>query len=119
MNQFTVTSILLILLQVSRYAHGSGKIVPVAVDSQSNNKDLKTEEARFRDPVMPEYYDRDRQGFVTQNYGNNYSPYDRYGYNNNNNNNFDRTASQYYATRFPGGYDSRERYGNSKLQRVE
>lgn len=114
MNQFTVTSILLILLQVSRYALGSGKIVPVAVDSQSNgNKDLKTEEARFRDPVMPEYYDRDRQGFVTQNYGNNYSPYDRYGYNNN----FDRASSQYYANRFPGGYDSRERYGNSKLQK--
>jgi hypothetical protein len=112
MNQFTVTSILLILLQVSRYALGSGKIVPVAVDSQSNgNKDLKTEEARFRDPVMPEYYDRDRQGFVTSNTGNNYSPYDRYGYNNN----FDRAASQYYANRFPGGYDSRERYGNSKL----
>ncbi|CAG9799916.1 unnamed protein product [Chironomus riparius] len=112
MNQFTVTSILLILLQVSRYALGSGKIVPVGVDSQSNgNKDLKTEEARFRDPVMPEYYDRDRTGFVTSNqYGNNNSPYDRYGYNNNN---FDRATSQYYANRFPGGYDSRERYGNT------
>lgn len=110
MNQFSVTSIVFILLHLSIYVHGNGKITPVAVDNQSNGKqDLKTEEARFRDP-MPEYYDRDRQGFITSNYGNNYSPFERYGYSNN----LDRIASNYYATRFPGGYDSRERYGNSK-----
>lgn len=111
MNQLVVSSIVLILLHSSCCVLGSGKITPVAVDNQSNGKqDLKPEEARFRDPVMPEYYDRDRQGFITSNYNGGNSPYERYGYSNN----FDRLASSYYATRFPGGYDSREKFGNGE-----
>lgn len=129
MNRLTVTSLVIILMHASLSVLANVKITPIAVDNKSNIKsDLKSEEARFRDPIMPEYYDRNRnQNFVTSNYDSySGSAYDRYGYNNpmNTNNNFDRLQSTYdrYGVRYPGSgspastFDgSRERFGSSKL----
>lgn len=90
MNRLALTSFVLIVLNiVIRSALANVKITPIAVENKSNLKasDLKVEEARYRDPVMPEYYggsyDRNRQNFVTgSNYGSyagGMSNYDRYG----------------------------------------
>jgi hypothetical protein len=112
MNQLIVNSVLLVLLQLALSAFANVKITPIAVNSKSGENmksDLKVEEARFRDPVMPEYYDRNRQGFVTSTYDENYggSAFDRYGYNNYynkiNNNNFDRYGSKYSLDNKFGG----------------
>jgi hypothetical protein len=109
MNQFAVTSVILIVLHSSLSALANVKITPIAVDNKSNGKsDLKVEEARYRDPIMPEYYDRNRQGFVTSSYMDNYggSAFDRYGYNNNN---FDKFGTTYYDRYGPkyGGLDTK------------
>lgn len=123
MNHFKVSSIVLILLHSCICAMANVKITPIAVDSKNDHKsDLKVEEARFRDP-MPEFYDRNRQGFVTSPYGDNYggSAYDRYGYNSGNVNTFDRYGS--YGTRY-GGYENRDKltgseFLDSKLQKFK
>lgn len=132
MNQFAVTSVILIVLQSSLSALANVKITPIAVDNKSNVKsnDMKVEEARYRDPIMPEYYDRNRQGFVTSSYLDNYggSAFDRYGYNNNNYNTntnnpssnvFDKSGTTYfdrYGSKFSGLLDNsnRERFGSSE-----
>jgi hypothetical protein len=116
MNRLAITSVVLILLHSIISVYANVKITPIAIDSKSNMKsDLKVEEARFRDP-MPEFYDRNRQNFVTsnfENYGN--SANDRYGYNN-----FDRSNYDRYGTRYSGmggsyqGYDDRQRFGSSE-----
>lgn len=90
MNRLTLTSFVLIILNsLISSALANVKITPIAVENKSNLKlsDLKVEEARYRDPVMPEYYgndyDRNRQNFVTGSnygsYGGGMSSYDRYG----------------------------------------
>jgi hypothetical protein len=90
MNRLAATFVLIIVNSVIIVmAENRMKITPIAVENKSNLKgsDLKVEEARYRDPVMPEYYgnsfDRNRQGFVTgSNYGSyagGMSSYDRYG----------------------------------------
>lgn len=133
MNQFAAISVLLIVLQSSLSALANVKITPIAVDNKSNVKsnDMKVEEARYRDPIMPEYYDRNRQGFVTSTYLDNYggSAFDRYGYNNNNNYNantnsgaanvFDKSGTTFfdrYGSKFSGLLDNnnRERFGSSE-----
>ncbi|KAG5677259.1 hypothetical protein PVAND_007030 [Polypedilum vanderplanki] len=108
MSQLTVNSVLLVLLHLIITALANVKITPIAVNSKSNENmksDLKVEEARFRDPVMPEYYDRNRQGFVTSPYDDNYggSAFDRYGYSNY----YNRINSGSY-----GGYGSKYGYDN-------
>lgn len=112
MNQLTVNCVILIVLLSSLSALANVKITPIAVENKSNGKsDLKVEEARYRDPIMPEYYDRNRQGFVTSSFMDNYggSAFDRYGYNNNNNNNYDKFGTTYYDRFGPkyGGIDSK------------
>ena len=131
MNQFAATSVLLIVLQSSLSALANVKITPIAVDNKSNVKsnDMKVEEARYRDPIMPEYYDRNRQGFVTSSYLDNYggSAFDRYGYNGNTNYNsnngasnvFDKAGTTFYdryGSKFSGLLDNnnRERFGSSE-----
>jgi hypothetical protein len=97
--------VLFVLSQVFISVYGNVKITPIAVDNKSNMKsDLKVEEARYQNPIMPEYYDRsssyyDRNrpnNFVT---GGSYSSpttnYDRYGYNN-----YDRYSGSSF-----GGYN--------------
>lgn len=122
MNQFAVTtSVILIVLQSSLSGVlANVKITPIAVDNKSNVKsnDLKTEEARYRDPIMPEYYDRNRQGFVTSSFMDNYggSALDRYG--NYGNTNFDKYGTvnyDRYGSKFPGIDYNREKYGSSEL----
>lgn len=74
MNRLTVSSVVLIVLHsfvISALANV--KITPIAVENKSNLKsDLKVEEARYQNPIMPEYYgnsyDRNRP-FVTSSYG--------------------------------------------------
>ncbi len=83
----SVILIFVVLIVKNSLAIANVKSNPIAINDKSELKmsDLKVEEARFRDP-MPEYYDRDRNNFVTS-YGNNnnYGYGDRYGlkYNNN------------------------------------
>ena len=79
----------LIIFNLVISAMASVKITTNPDDNKSSFKagDLKVEEARYRDPVMPEYYgnsyDRNRQNFVTgSNYGSyagQMNSYDRYG----------------------------------------
>ncbi|CRL08322.1 CLUMA_CG021467, isoform A [Clunio marinus] len=86
----------------------TGKITPVAIESKSSNSksDFKVEGARYRDPIMPEYYgnsfDRMRQQFLTSNYGsysgNALSNYDRYGYNSGSGNKFGSSYDRYDST---------------------
>lgn len=73
MNQLTVSSAVLIVLHSVISALANVKITPIAVDNKSNLKsDLKVEEARYQNPIVPEYYgnsyDRNRP-FVTSSYG--------------------------------------------------
>lgn len=73
MNHLTVSSVLLIVLHSVISATANVKITPIAVENKSNSKsDLKVEEARYQNPIMPEYYgngyDRNRP-FVTSSYG--------------------------------------------------
>lgn len=123
MNQLTVSSVVLLVLQSVISAHANVKITPIAVENKNNMKasDLKEEEARYRDPIMPEYYmngfDRNRQNFVTSNaYGGGLSNYDRYGYNSGG----DRYGSSYGGDRYGLNYDrygsqwNRDRTGSSK-----
>lgn len=122
MNQFTCVAcvILIVLQQLTLSAFANVKITPIAIDNKSNGKsDLKPEEARYRDPIMPEYYDRNRQGFVTSSYMDNYggSAYDRYGYNNN-------LGTTYYdrygnGNKFSGLDYNREKFGSSMCKNYE
>lgn len=90
MNRLAFSIVVLIVFNSVISALANVKITPIAVENKSNLKasDLKVEEARYRDPVMPEYYgsngyDRNRQNFVTGSsygsYGGGMSSYDRYG----------------------------------------
>lgn len=102
MNRIQNTCVIFVVSQMlfSGGALANMKITPISVDKSKS--DLKVEEARYRDPIMPEYYnnylDRNRQNFVTGGSygGSSLSNYDRYGYNNNNN--YDRYGSNYGAT---------------------
>lgn len=106
MNRLTVSCVALIILHTVLSVLANVKITPIAVDNKSNLKsDLKVEEARYQNPIMPEYYsdsyDRIRDNFVTSNYGSNYdryggNGYDRYG------SNYDRYGSQYNRDRIGG-----------------
>jgi hypothetical protein len=133
MNRLAATFVLIIVNSVIIVmAENRMKITPIAVENKSNLKgsDLKVEEARYRDPVMPEYYgnsfDRNRQGFVTgSNYGSNYgsyaggmSSYDRYG----SGMGYDRYGSGGLADRYGGNVGSNmggayDRYGGSQWNR--
>lgn len=120
MNSLTISSVLLIILQSVISALANVKITPIAVDNikSSLKSDLKVEEARYRDPVVPEYYgnsyDRNRQNFVTgSSYGGSMTNFDRNGYNSG----YDRYGS---SDRFGSGdrYGSqwnRDRIGSSKF----
>lgn len=117
MNQLTVSSVVLIILHSVLSTLANVKITPIAVENNKSNlksSDLKVEEARYRDPIMPEYYgnsmgnsyDRNRQNFVTSSYGNSYgsglSNYDRYGMNGGYDkygSNYDRYGSQWNKDR--------------------
>lgn len=93
------------------------KSTPIAADDKSSFKasDLKVEEARYRDPVMPEYYgnsyDRNRQNFVTgSNYGSyagQMNSYDRYG-----SGGYERFGSGVGVDRY-GSAVGGDRYGSS------
>lgn len=97
MNRVAVLSVVLIVFHSVLNALANVKITPIAVENIKSNmksSDLKVEEARYRDPIMPEYYDRDRQNFITSSYGSygtGLSNYDRYGYNSG----YDRYGSNY------------------------
>lgn len=88
MNRLMFSTVVLIIFNSVISAMASVKIT-TADENKSSFKasDLKVEEARYRDPVMPEYYgnsyDRNRQNFVTgSNYGSyagQMNSYDRYG----------------------------------------
>lgn len=108
MNRLIVSSVVLIILNSVLSALANVKITPIAVDNIKSNlkSDLKVEEARYRDPIVPEYYgssyDRNRQNFVTSNYGSygdGLSNYDRYGtnsgYNSGYNSGQDKFGSNY------------------------
>lgn len=104
MNRLIVSSFVLFICDA---VLANVKITPIAVENKSNpmKSDLKVEEARYRDPIEPEYYggggfDRNRNNFITSNYdrySNGLSNYDRYGYNNNDRygSTYDRYSSQY------------------------
>lgn len=102
MNRIQNSCVIFVLSQMllSGGALANMKITPIDVSKTNMKSDLKVEEARYRDPVIPEYYnsylDRNRNNFVTGNSGSSLSNYDRYGYNNNNN--YDRYGSSYGAT---------------------
>jgi hypothetical protein len=123
MNKFQVTSVVIILLHSSLSALANVKITPIAVnDNKSGGKsDLKMEEARYQNP-MPEYYDRNRQSFITSPYDGSYSgstggsAYDRYGYTNNNNERYGSNYGSNYGMRFPAStfdLNSKEKFGPS------
>ena len=113
MNQLTVSSVVLIILNLVINAIANVKITPIAVENKSNLKsDMKVEEARgYQSPIMPEYYggsyDRNRQNFVTSSYGSygdTLSNYDRYGSSYNSGldkygSNYDRYGSQWNKDR--------------------
>lgn len=128
MNRLVSTVVLIVCNSVIiAMASERMKITPIAVENKSNLKgsDLKVEEARYRDPVMPEYYgsgfDRNRQGFVTgSNYGayaGGMSSYDRYG----SGMGYDRYGSGIADRYGSSGYDrygsqwNRDKIGTSKL----
>lgn len=114
MNQLTVSSVVLIILLSVIRAHANVKITPIAVENNKSNlksSDLKVEEARYRDPIMPEYYgnsyDRNRDGFITSSYGSmgsGLSNYDRYGYN---------SGASRYGTNFDKYNVDSDRYGSN------
>lgn len=114
MNRLTVSSVVLIVLHSVITASANVKITPIAVENKSK-ADLKVEEARYQNPIEPEYYgnpyDRNRQNFVTSNSYGSYgsgglSNYDRYG----SNANYDRYGSTYGGSNY--GSSSYDRYGN-------
>lgn len=116
MNRLTVSSVVLIILHSVISALANVKITPIAVEHKSNLKssDLKVEEARYQNPIVPEYYgnsyDRNRQNFVTSSYGSygsGLSNYDRNGYGSS----YDRYGSNY--DRY-GSTGNRDRTGISK-----
>lgn len=116
MRQFAVTSVLLIVVH-SVFSEANVQIKPIAIDNKSNSKnDLKPEEARYRDPIIPEYYQGNRQGFVTSNIMDNYGAYDRYGYNNNYDNKFGSTFfDKFGMNKYGIDYNNhRERFGSSE-----
>lgn len=100
MNRLKNSCVIFVLSQmVWSGAYANVKITPISVDKSNMKSDLKVEEARYRDPIMPEYYnsyaDRNRQNFVTGGAygasGSSLPNYDRYG----SNNNYDRYGSSY------------------------
>lgn len=104
MSRLLVSSVVLIILNSVISVLANVKITPIAVDNLKSNlkSDLKVEEARYRDPIVPEYYgnsyDRNRQNFVTSNYGSygdGISNYDRYGTNSGYNSAMDKYGSNY------------------------
>lgn len=116
MNRLAVSSVVLIILQSTLSVFANVKITPIGIESKSK-ADLKVEEARYQNPITPEYYgnsfDRTRDGFVTSNYNSyagglsNYdrygsSAYDKYG------SNYDRYGSQW----------NRDRTGSSELKKL-
>lgn len=112
MHRLAVSSVALIILQSVLSAVANVKITPIAIESKSNLKsDLKVEEARgYQNPVVPEYYgnsfDRNRQNFVTSNYGSygsGLSSYDRNGYTAGYGSNSDRYGSQWNRDRNGAG----------------
>lgn len=114
MRQIAVTSVILIVLGTV-LSEANVQIKPIAVDNKSGNKDLKPEEARYRDPIIPEYYQGNRQGFVTSNIMDSYGAYDRYGYNN-----FDNKLGTTFYDRFGTNkygldYNNRDRFGSSEF----
>lgn len=116
MKQFAVTSVILIVLH-SVLSEANVQIKPIAVDNKSGGKnDLKPEEARYRDPIIPEYYQGNRQGFVTSNFMDTYGAYDRYGYNNFDN----KLGTTYYdrlgTNKYGLDYNNRERFPASEFK---
>lgn len=118
MKQFAVTSVILIILHTV-LSEANVQIKPIPVDNKNSGKnDLKPEEARYQNPIMPEYYQGNRQGFVTSNFMDNLGAYDRYGYNNLDNKfgstYFDRYGSN--SNKYGGlDYNNRERFGSSEF----
>lgn len=112
-----MTGVILIVSVVTVLSEANVQIKPIAVDNKSGGKnDLKPEEARYRDPIIPEYYQGNRQGFVTSNFMDTYGAYDRYGYNNNYDNKlgttfYDRLGSNKYGL----DYNNRDRFGASEF----
>lgn len=115
MKQFAVTSVILIVLHTV-LSEANVQIKPMPIDSKNSGKnDLKPEEARYQNPIMPEYYQGNRQGFVTSNIMENLGAYDRYGYNNLDNK-FGTTYYDRYGTNKYGlDYNNRERFGSSEF----
>lgn len=113
MNRLTVSNVVLIILHSVFSAHANVKITPIAVENNKSNlklSDLKVEEARYQNPIMPEYYgngnsyDRNRQNFITSSYGSygsGLSNYDRYnnGGSDKYGSNYDRYGSQWNSNR--------------------
>jgi hypothetical protein len=108
MHRLAVSSVVLIILQTVISVVANVKITPIAIESKKS--DLKVEEARYQNPVVPEYYgnsyDRNRQNFVTSNYGSygsGLSNYDRNGYSSGYGSNSDRYGSQWNRDRTGAG----------------
>lgn len=124
MNTLRSSCVFLMLSQFLMTANANVKITPIAVDNKSNLKsDLKVEEARYQNPIMPEYYDRsssyydrNRQNFVTGgSYGNSLSNYDRYGYNSNGASGYGG-SSAYGANNY--GSNNYGSYGGTKSKKI-
>jgi len=116
MNRLTASSVLvaLVLQCALSVVLANVKITPIAVENKSELKsaDLKVEEARYQNPIMPEYYgsgyDRNRNGFVTS-YGSNY---DRYGSNGGATDRYGGSNS-YDSNRYGTRWSERDRIGTS------
>lgn len=130
MNRLTVSNVVLIVLHSVFSAHANVKITPIAVENNKSNlksADLKVEEARYQNPIMPEYYgnsyDRNRQNFVTSSYGSygsGLSNYDRYGYNGGSDglSNYDRYGYNGGSDRYGSNYDRVGSQWNSNKDRT-
>lgn len=123
MNQLTGFNVILIVLQLTLSVLGNVKITPIAIDSKKN--DMKGEEARYTNPIVPEYYgsnyyDRNRQGgqngFLTS-YGSQYpssygtSSYGTSGYGGSS---YDRYGTSSYDNKYGSKWSDRDKIGTSE-----
>jgi hypothetical protein len=112
MRQFAVTSVIFFVIH-SVLSEANVQIKPIAVDNKSKN-DLKPEEARYQNPI-PEYYQGNRQGFVTSNFMDTYGNYDRYGYNNFDNKLGTTFYDKFGTNKYGLDYNNRDRFGASEF----
>lgn len=114
-----MTSVTLLFVVHAVLGEANVQIKPIANDKSGGKNDLKPEEARYRDPIMPEYYQGNRQGFVTSNFMDNYGAYDRYGYNNYDNKPSTTFFDKFGLNKYGNDYNNRERYGSSELTKLK